>query len=124
LGNLEAKRDWGHANDYVEAMWKILQHKKADDFVISTGKQISVKEFINITCKELDLKIRWTGNGLNSKAYNSNGRVIIKCDKKYYRPTEVNSLLGDSRKAQKILKWKPKINIRMLIKEMIINEEK
>ena len=124
LGNLEAKRDWGHAKDYVEAMWKILQHKKPDDFVISTGKQISVKEFINITCKELNLKIRWSGKGIKSRAHDTRGRLIIKCDKKYYRPTEVNSLLGDSRKAQKILKWKPKINIRMLIKEMILNEEK
>jgi|TARA_B100002051_G_C16665289_1_gene601390 GDPmannose 4,6-dehydratase len=124
LGNLYSKRDWGHARDYVEAMWKILQHKEPDDFVISTGKQISVKEFINLSCKELGIKIFWKGNGINTLGLDQKNRVIIRCSKKYYRPTEVDSLLGDSTKARKKLKWKPKTNIKNLIREMIANEEK
>lgn len=119
LGNIYAKRDWGHARDYVEAMWKILQQNKPDDFVIATGKQYTVKQFINLVCKQLKIKINWRGKGLNEKAYNENGEAIIKIDKKYFRPTEVDTLLGDSSKARKILNWKPKIDIHGLIKEMI-----
>jgi len=119
VGNLNAKRDWGHAKDYVEAQWLILQQKKPDDFVISTGKNYSVKEFINICAKLLDIKLKWTGKGINSKAFDQNGNCIIECDKRYYRPTEVDILLGDSTKAKKLLKWKPKISFKDLVKEMV-----
>ena len=118
LGNIHAKRDWGHAKDYVEAQWLMLQQKKPDDFVIATGKQYTVKHFINLVARELDLKIVWKGKGLNEKAYDTNNNVIIECSKKYFRPTEVETLLGNPAKAKKILKWKPKINIKALAKEM------
>ena len=98
LGNLYAKRDWGHAKDYVEAMWKILQQKKPDDFVISTGKQYTVKQFINFASKILNYKIVWKGKGLKEKGYNQKGQCIIQIDKRYFRPNEVVSLLGDSKK--------------------------
>jgi GDPmannose 4,6-dehydratase len=123
LGNLYAKRDWGHAEDYVIAMWKILQQKKADDYVISTGKQYSVKNFINLVAKELKMKITWKGKGINEKGYWGN-KIIILIDKKYFRPTEVESLLGDSTKARKQLGWKPEYNINLLVKDMVINELK
>ena len=122
LGNLHAKRDWGHAKDYCYGMWKILQQKKADDFVIATGKQYSVKEFANLTMKELGIKYSWKGSGINEKCLDQFGKVIIQCDPVYYRPLEVDTLLGDSSKARKILKWKPKINIKMLVKEMVNSE--
>ena len=118
LGNLYAKRDWGHAKDYVVAMWKMLQRKKPDDFVIATGQQYSVKEFINFTAKELDILIQWKGKGVNEKGY-WNNKCIIEIDKQYFRPTEVNSLKGDSSKARRILGWKPNTSIKSLIKEMI-----
>ena len=124
LGNLYAKRDWGHAKDYCFAMWKILQHKKPDDFIIATGKQYSIKQFINLVAKKLKMQITWKGKGLNEKGYNNKKEPIIECDKNYFRPLDVNTLLGDSRKARKDLKWKPKININMLIDEMIENELK
>ena len=122
VGNLNAKRDWGHAKDYVEAMWKILQHNKPDDFVIATGKQITVKEFINKVCKNLKIKIRWSGKGINEVAYNHKGEKIIFCDKKYFRPTEVETLLGNPNKANKILKWKSKTTVDQLIGEMVTFE--
>jgi GDPmannose 4,6-dehydratase len=124
IGNLYSKRDWGHAKEYVEAMWKILQQKKPDDFVIATGKQHTVKEFINIVANELNIKIRWKGKGLKEKAYDENDNSIVECDTTYLRPLEVDTLLGDYRKAKKILKWKPKINIKQLAKEMIQSELK
>ena len=119
LGNLNSKRDWGHAKDYVEAQWLMLQQKKPDDFVISTGKNYTVKQFVNMCAKYLDIKLKWTGKGINTKAFDQNGKCIIACSKKYYRPTEVDTLLGDSAKAKKILKWKPKISFQNLVKEMI-----
>ena len=118
LGNLDAKRDWGHAKDYVIAMWKMLNQKKAKDYVIATGKQYSVKTFINLVAKELNMKIVWKGFGLNEKGYWNKG-LIIEIDKRYFRPTEVNSLQGNSKLARKELKWKPKYSITELIKEMI-----
>ena len=118
LGNLYAKRDWGHARDYVVAMWKMLQRNKPDDYVIATGQQYSVKEFINFTAKELGIQIKWKGSGVNEKGY-WNNKCIIEIDKEYFRPTEVNSLKGDSSKARRILGWKPITNIKSLIKEMI-----
>ena len=124
LGNLSAKRDWGHAEDYVEAMWKILQYKKPDDFVICTGKQYSIKQFVNMVTSALKMKIVWRGKGINEKAFDENKNCIIECSKKYFRPAEVDSLLGDASKAKKVLNWKPKININGLIKEMISYENK
>jgi len=124
LGNLYSKRDWGHAREYVEAMWLMLKQKTPEDFVISTGEQISVKSFINIVVKQLNIKINWTGTGVNEKAHDVNGNLIIACDKSYYRPLEVNTLLGNSKKAHKKLKWKPKIKVKELIKEMISEEIK
>jgi GDPmannose 4,6-dehydratase len=124
IGNLNAKRDWGHAKDYVEAMWKILQQKKPDDYVIATGKQFSVKQFINLVANELDMDLIWKGKGIKEKAFDKvSKKVIIECDKKYLRPLDVNTLLGNAKKARKKLNWKPKINIKELIKDMI-NDEK
>ena len=124
LGNLSAKRDWGHAKDYVEAMWKMLQRKKPQDYVISTGKQYSVKDFINLSLKELKIKYYWKGKGINEKCYNDKGSCIIECDKEYFRPLEVDTLLGNSSKARKELNWKPKFNITDLVKEMVKEELK
>ena len=118
LGNLDAKRDWGHAKDYVRAMWLILQHKKPDDFVISTGEQTSVREFVNLVAKNLNINLTWKGKGIKEKGY-FNNKVIIECKKEYLRPLEVNTLLGDCTKAKTILKWIPKYTLDMLIKEMI-----
>ena len=124
LGNLDAKRDWGHAKDYVEAMWKMLQNKTPKDYVISTGKQYSVRNFVNLSLKELNIKYYWKGKGINEKCYDDKGNCIIECDKEYFRPLEVDTLLGDSSKARKELNWKPKYNIKKLVKEMVIAELK
>ena len=122
IGNLEAMRDWGHAKDYVEAQWLILQQNKPEDFIIATGKQYSVKDFINLSLKELNIKYYWKGKGINQKCYNDKGNCIIECDKEYFRPLEVDTLLGDSRKARKELNWRPKFNIAKLVKEMVTTE--
>ena len=119
LGNLYAKRDWGHARDYVEAMWLMLQQKKPVDLVISTGKQSTVKNFVNKVSRKLNMRITWKGKGISEKAVDQNGKTIVACDKNYYRPLEVNNLLGDSRKARKILNWKPKTELDDLISEMV-----
>tara|TARA_Y100000590_G_scaffold3472_1_gene4601 strand:+ start:1857 stop:2906 length:1050 start_codon:yes stop_codon:yes gene_type:complete len=119
LGNLSSKRDWGHAKDYVMAMWKILQKKNPSDYVISTGKQYTVKQFVNLVLKELNIKFSWKGKGVNSKCYNEKKEIIVECDKEYFRPLEVDTLLGDSRKAFKELKWKPKFDIKYLVKDMV-----
>ncbi len=118
LGNLYAKRDWGHAKDYVEAMWRILQQKTPDDFVIATGQTYSIKKFIQFVTNELKMKINWKGKGINEKGY-YNGNAIIKCDKSYIRPLDVQTLLGNALKARRVLKWKPKYNIIQLVKEMV-----
>ena len=120
LGNIYSKRDWGHAEDYVIAMWLMLQQKKPQDFVIATGKQKSVKEFINIVAKKLKMKTKWTGKGLDEKLIYGN-KTIIEIRKEYFRPSEVDSLIGDCTKAKKILKWKPKKNINNLVDDMIQN---
>ena len=125
LGNLDSKRDWGHAKDYVEAMWKILQQKKPDDYVIATGKQLSIRQFINLVSKKLNMNIAWRGKGLKEKGYDSlTKKNIIQIDKNYIRPLDVNTLLGNASKARKKLSWKPKININQLIEEMISEEVK
>ena len=124
LGNIYAKRDWGHAKDYVEAMWKMLQQKKPNDYVIATGKNYSVKEFVNLALKELKINFKWRGKGLGEKCFDENNNCIVACSKEYFRPLEVETLLGSSKKAKKELNWKPKIEIKQLVKEMIIHELK
>ena len=119
LGNLEAKRDWGHAKDYVVSMWKMLQKRTPKDYVISTGKQFSVKQFVNLVLNELKINFIWKGNGINSKCYTLDGKCIVACDKEYFRPLEVDTLLGDSKKAKKELNWSPKITIKELVKDMV-----
>jgi GDPmannose 4,6-dehydratase len=123
LGNLYAKRDWGHAKDFVIAQWKMLQQKKPDDFVIATGKQYSVKEFISEAAEVLKMKIYWKGTGVNEKCY-WNKKIIIEINKKYFRPLEVPTLLGDISKAKKILKWSPETSFKKLVKEMILADLK
>ena len=125
LGNLYAVRDWGHAKDYVESMWKILQYKKPDDWVIATNDEMTVKEFINLCCKKINLDIFWRYKGLKEVAINAKTKqVIIKIDKKYFRPGEVDFLKGDYSKAKKLLKWKPKFTAKKLIDDMIDFENK
>ena len=124
LGNIYSKRDWGHAQDYVIAMWKILNHKTADDYVISTNQQKTVKEFINIVCKKLKIDIKWKGVGLNEKAYDNNNNIIIAIEQRYFRPLEVKNLKGNFSKAKKVLKWKPRISLTQLIDDMINSELK
>ena len=119
LGNMYAKRDWGHAKDYVEAMWKMLQRKTPNDYVIATGKQYSVKDFVDLVLKELKIKYYWRGKGINTKCYDKTGNCIIECDKAYYRPLEVDTLLGNPKKAKKDLNWRPKYSIKDLVKEMV-----
>jgi GDPmannose 4,6-dehydratase len=124
LGNIYSKRDWGHAEDFIEAQWMILQQKKPDDYVIATGIQYSVKDFINLVAKKLSLKIKWKGKGLKEVCINKdNNKVIISIDKKYFRPSETNSLVGDYKKARKILGWRPKKNINNLIDDMLKEEK-
>ena len=119
LGNLNAKRDWGHARDYVEVIWKMLQRKIPSDYVISTGKQYTVKQFVNFVLKELSIKYKWKGKGINERCYDSNNNCIVACDKEYFRPLEVDTLLGNSKKARIEIKWKPKTSIKILVKEMV-----
>ena len=123
LGNLYARRDWGHAKDYVDSMWKILQYKKADDYVVSTNTSHSVKDFVNICSKKLDMNIIWKNKGLNEIGIEKNtNQIIIKIDKKYFRETEVDNLIGDYSKAKTKLKWKPKYSFEKLVDDMIKNE--
>ena len=117
IGNLNAMRDWGHAKDYIEAQWLMLQQDKPEDFVIATGKQYTVRDFINLVAKNLDMKIEWKGKELEEKGF-FNGKEIIKVDKKYFRPAEVDTLLGDATKAKTKLNWIPKISFEELVKEM------
>ena len=122
LGNLYAVRDWGHAKDYAVSMWKILQYKKPDDWVVATNKELSVKKFINLVADQLELKIKWIGKGLNERAINlENNKVIIKIDKKFLRPTEVEFLKGDFSKTKKLLNWKTVYNTEDLIEDMILS---
>ena len=118
LGNLNAMRDWGHAKDYVEMQWLMLQQEMPEDFVIATGEQHSVREFIELAAAELGMTIRWEGRGVDEKGLDANGRQIISVDKRYFRPTEVESLLGDATKAKTKLGWAPRITFRELVSEM------
>lgn len=118
IGNLEAKRDWGHARDYVEMQWLMLQQEQPEDFVIATGEQHSVKEFVEATAAEMNILIRWQGYGLDQRGYDAKGRCIVKIDPLYFRPTEVESLLGDAARARQKLGWRPKITFSELVAEM------
>lgn len=125
LGNIDAERDWGHAKDYVEGMWLMLQQKEADDFVLATGKKISVRRFIELAFEEADISIDWKGKGVNEKGINpKTGKTIIEIDEKYFRPTEVDLLIGDSSKAKKKLGWAAKIPVEQLVKEMVASDIK
>jgi GDPmannose 4,6-dehydratase len=119
LGNLDAKRDWGHARDYVEAQWLILQQDQPEDYVIATGEQYSVREFIDSAAKELGLTITWKGSGIDEKGYDAEGRAVVAVDSRYFRPTEVDSLLGDPSKAKRKLGWAPKVPFKELVAEMV-----
>ena len=125
LGNLNAKRDWGYAKDYVESMWLMLKAKKPSDYVIATGKSRTVKEFVQEAFKFINVKIAWRGKGLKEVGYNKkNGKILVKVDPVYFRPTDVDELRGNSSKAQKELGWKPKTNFKDLVKEMMISDLK
>ena len=127
LGNINARRDWGHAKDYTEMQWRILQQKKPEDYIVATGKTYTVKHFINVAGKILNLDIKWSGSGLNEVGYllkNNKKQIIIRIDKKYFRPLDIDYLRGDSSKAHKLLKFKPKYNFKKLINEMIIEDLK
>jgi GDPmannose 4,6-dehydratase len=119
LGNLDAKRDWGHAKDYVEMQWLMLQQDKPEDFVIATGIQFSVRDFVNAAAEELGMKIRWEGTGVDEKGYNEAGKCVVAVDPRYFRPTEVETLLGDATKARTKLGWVPKITFKELVAEMV-----
>lgn len=120
LGNLDSRRDWGHAKDYVRAMWLMLQQNKPDDYIIATGKQYSVRQFCERAFKEVDIEIGWQGSGINEVGVDKkSGKILIKIDPNHFRPAEVESLLGNASKAKKILKWQPKISFDQLVKEMV-----
>ena len=123
VGNLDAKRDWGHAKDYVEGMWLMLQQKKADDYVLATGKTISVRKFIDMAFGEAGISVKWNGKGEKEKGANGKtGETIVEIDRKYFRPTEVDLLVGDASKAKKNLGWKPKHTLEELVKEMVASD--
>jgi GDPmannose 4,6-dehydratase len=119
LGNMDAKRDWGHAKDYVEMQWLMLQQEQAEDFVIATGVQYSVRDFVNAAARELGMEIRWEGQGVDEKGYDVHGKCIVAVDPRYFRPTEVETLLGDPSKAKNKLGWTPKISFDELVAEMV-----
>ena len=119
LGNLDAKRDWGHAKDYVEMQWLMLQQDKPEDFVIATGVQYSVRDFVNAACDELGIHIRWEGKGVDEKGYDTTGKCIVAVDPRYFRPAEVETLLGDATKAKEKLGWETKITFKELVSEMV-----
>jgi len=119
VGNLDARRDWGHARDYVEAMWLILQQVQAEDFVIATGQQHSVRGFIEAAARELGISVRWEGQGVAEKGFDEHGRCIVAIDSRYFRPTEVETLLGDASKARAKLGWRPRTTFQDLVAEMM-----
>jgi len=123
LGNMDAKRDWGHAKDYIEMQWLMLQQDNPKDYTISTGMQYSVRDFVNTAAEELDIKIKWSGQGVNETGSDAKtGKVIVRVDSRYFRPTEVETLLGDSTKAKNELGWTPKISFKDMVKDMVISD--
>jgi GDPmannose 4,6-dehydratase len=119
LGNLNSRRDWGHARDFVEAQWLMLQQDQPEDYVIATGEQHSVREFVDATAEELEIKVSWRGAGAEEKGYDAGGRCIVAVDPRYFRPAEVDSLLGDASKARTKLGWRPRVKFRELVSEMV-----
>jgi GDPmannose 4,6-dehydratase len=120
MGNIDSERDWGHAKDYVEGMWRILQHSEPDDFVLATGKKISVRKFIELAFAEVGMNIKWEGNGVDEKGIDQvSGKIIVEIDEKYFRPAEVDLLVGDASKAKEKLGWEPKYTVEELLKEMV-----
>ena len=119
LGNLSALRDWGHARDYVEMQWRMLQQEQAEDFVIATGVQHSVREFVTLAAEMLDIRLSWVGEGIDEKAVDENGSTVVSVDPRYFRPSEVETLLGDPSYAHERLGWKPKVSFEELVKEMV-----
>jgi len=125
LGNLDAKRDWGYAPDYVKAMWLMLQQDEPDDYVIATGQTHSVREFVELSFKHIDIDISWEGSGVDEKGIDKKtGKVLVEINKLFFRPSEVNMLIGDSGKAKRILNWQPEVEFHELIKMMIENDLK
>jgi GDPmannose 4,6-dehydratase len=122
IGNLDAKRDWGHAKDFVEAQWLMLQQDEPMDIVLATGVQHSVREFIDTAARELDMRISWSGTGVDEKGYDRAGNCVVSVDPRYFRPTEVDTLLGDISKAKRVLGWQPKITFDELVKEMVATD--
>ncbi len=122
LGNLYSLRDWGYSKDYVEGMWKILQYKKPDDFVLATNESYSVKDFVNEAFNQIGIKVKWIGKGLSEKGYDDSGNLIVKVNKKYFRPSEVDKLRGDYSKAKKYLNWEPKVKFKQLVSIMLKQE--
>jgi GDPmannose 4,6-dehydratase len=123
LGNLDAKRDWGHAKDYVEMQWLMLQQDSPEDFVIATGVQYSVRDFVNKAAKAVDIEMEWKGEGVDEKGYDkATGKCLVEVDKRYFRPTEVETLLGDPTNAKEKLGWVPKITLEEMVKEMVDND--
>jgi GDPmannose 4,6-dehydratase len=124
LGNLDARRDWGHAKDYVEAQWLMLQQDEPEDFVIATGEQHSVREFVDVAAAKLGIGLEWTGNGVDEKARDESGRTIVAVDPRYFRPAEVQTLLGDPSKAKRKLGWSARTGFRDLVEEMVVEDLK
>jgi GDPmannose 4,6-dehydratase len=124
LGNLYSKRDWGYAKDYVEGMWLMLQQENPDDYVLATGETHTVKEFVELSCKECGWNINWVGDGIDERGILDNGITIVEIDDRYYRPAEVDTLLGDPTKAKEVLGWEPKIKFEQLVKLMITSDLK
>jgi GDPmannose 4,6-dehydratase len=124
LGNLYSKRDWGYAKDYVEGMWLMLQQNKPDDYVLATGETHTIKDFVELSCKECGWNINWVGDGVYEKGILDNGITIIEIDEKYYRPAEVDLLLGDFTKSKKLLGWEPKVKFEDLVKIMMVSDLK
>jgi GDPmannose 4,6-dehydratase len=125
LGNLDAERDWGHAKDYVEGMWMMLQQKEADDYVLATGKKITVRRFVDLAFAEVGITLKWEGKGVDEKGIDAaTGKVIVEVDPAYFRPTEVDLLIGDASKAKKNMGWEPKHTLEQLVKEMMTHDVK
>jgi GDPmannose 4,6-dehydratase len=124
LGNLDAKRDWGHARDYVEMQWLMLQQDSPRDYVIATGQQYTVRHFVELACKFLEMPIEWRGEGVETQGFNpESGKTFVAVDPRYFRPTEVDTLLGDPTEARELLGWKPKTSFEELVREMIEEDE-
>ena len=124
MGNIDAKRDWGHARDYVEGMWRMLQHDTPEDFVLATGKTVTVRKFIEMAFEKVGIPIEWKGKGVEEKGYNPKGEAIIEIDPRYFRPTEVDLLVGDPSKAKKLLGWEPSCTLEELVEDMVSSDLK